>query len=91
MKSFAANFSTLATAESLETCFISANKFSLGDKSLRQLEDPWLKEQVSAYTNIPIGEFERFSTVQSMNDLKPLRKKVFADAFDQTRDALYIG
>jgi hypothetical protein len=64
---------------------------SKGEKSLRQLEDTWLKEQVSAYTTIPLSDFERFSTVQSMDDLKLLRKEVFTKAFTQTRDALFIG
>jgi hypothetical protein len=43
---------------------------SKGKQSLRSLTDPWLKVQVSSFTSIPEKDFERFSKVQSIDDLK---------------------
>jgi hypothetical protein len=61
------------------------------DKWLKLIDNTWLKDQVSLYTGIPISDFERFSTVQSMDALKKLRKGIYKEAFGKKRDDLFVG
>jgi hypothetical protein len=64
---------------------------SKGDKQLNILQDAWLKDQVARYTSIAQKDFDRFSNVQSVDELKTKRKKVFKEAFGVKRDTLFIG
>jgi hypothetical protein len=64
---------------------------SKGDKLLKHLpDDPWLKDQVSRYTSISQKDFERFSNVHSIDELKTKRKKVFKEAFGDKRDSVIV-
>ena len=67
------------------------DNISKRNQPLRDITDPWLKTQVSSFTSIPEGDFERFSKVQSIDDLKDFRKGFFMEAFGGKRDNLFIG
>jgi hypothetical protein len=67
------------------------DNISKRNQPLRDITDPWLKTQVSSFTSSPEGDFERFSKVQSIDDLKDFRKGFFMEAFGGKRDNLFIG
>jgi len=49
-----------------------------------------LKDQVARYTSITLKDFERFSNVQSIDELKTKRRKIFKEAFGVKRDSLIV-
>jgi hypothetical protein len=70
--------------------FTKRENISKGDKPLNILQDAWLKDQVARYTSITPKDFERFSNVQSIDELKTKRKKIFKEAFGAKRDSLIV-
>lgn len=61
---------------------------SKSDKTLRQIESEWLKNQVEKYEQIPAGRFEEFSNIINYEALFKLRKAHFDNAYGQMREHL---
>lgn len=61
---------------------------SKSDKTLRQIESEWLKNQVEKYEQIPAGRFEEFSNIINYEALFKLRKAHFENAYGQMREHL---
>lgn len=57
-----------------------------GNKTLRAIESPWLKQQVVKYEQIPVDKFEYFSDLNNYRELFALRKDYFDKAFGEQRD-----
>ena len=68
----------------LEILSSKANE-SKNDKYLNQITDSSIKNEISKSSNIPITEFEKYSDITNIDDLKELRKKVFLDIFNKNR------
>lgn len=61
---------------------------SKSDKTLRQIESEWLKNQVEKYEQIPADRFEEFSNIINYEALFKLRKAHFENAYGQMREHL---
>lgn len=61
---------------------------SKSDKTLRQIESEWLKNQVEKYEQIPADKFEEFSNIINYEALFKLRKAHFENAYGQMREHL---
>jgi hypothetical protein len=51
------------------------------NKSLKNIEDPWLKQQIEKYSHIPQSDFIEFSDVNSWEKLRNKRRSFFEDDF----------
>lgn len=58
------------------------------DKTLRQIESDWLRNQIEKYEQIPAERFEEFSNINNYKDLFALRKECFDTAYGPTRQNL---
>lgn len=56
------------------------------NKRLREIYDPWLHTQISAYEFIEPEQYEKFSDVRNYKELFELRKNKFIQAFSEKRD-----
>lgn len=62
------------------------DNISKSNKSLKEIVDPWLTQQIEVYAEIPAREFEQFSDLSHINQLKEKRSKIFLEAFKETRN-----
>ncbi len=60
---------------------------SKSSKALNEITDPWLKEQVSRFTEIPQSDFDKYSNIANIGELQGDRKKLFIETFTATRKA----
>lgn len=93
---------SLFESSSLETKIVQHNLYNLallpkreniskGNKKLININDPWLIKMIERYTTIKKDEFPKFSSVQSIDDLKEKRMPLFMDAFETGRNKLIHG
>jgi hypothetical protein len=61
---------------------------SKGSQRLRSIEEQWLKDQIRKYEFIEPRDFEKFSDLRNLNELKQLRAPIFLNAFGPLRDTL---
>lgn len=61
---------------------------SKSDKTLRQIESEWLKNQIEKYEQIPANQFDKYSNINNHTDLFALRKCNFDHAYGQMRQDL---
>jgi hypothetical protein len=54
-------------------------------KALDEITDPWLKEQITAYTGIAEKDFQTYSNIANIKVLHKQRSKLFQSAFDTKR------
>ena len=57
------------------------------NKLLKEIADPWLKHQIETYAEIPIKDFDRFSDIAHIYELKLLREPLFVEAFTELRNS----
>ena len=62
------------------------DNISKSNKPLSEISDPWLKQQIEAYAEIPMDEFELFSDLSHISLLKQKRGQLFKIAFNETRN-----
>ncbi|MCU4804546.1 hypothetical protein OCF14_08890 [Bacillus cereus] len=55
------------------------------DKPLNRINEPWLKQQIERYSEIPIDRFTEFSHPSSMEKLYEFRLNKFKDVFETKR------
>ena len=58
---------------------------SKGNKTLKQIESEWLKQEIVKYEQIPLNEFEKFSNINNYNELFKQRKPFFDKAYADYR------
>lgn len=56
-------------------------------KRLNEITDVWLKTQITAYTKIKEEDFDKYSDVTNIGDLREQRRKLFTTAFGINRTA----
>lgn len=62
---------------------------SKSDQRLRDITDPWLRDQIVKYEFVPVNRFEEFSNISNYATLFDLRKAAFFDvAFGEKRKDL---
>lgn len=61
---------------------------SKNSKKLNQIDDNWLKQQITKYSGIPEERFNEFSTLNtnSLNELKKMRVEKYLMAFSSSRE-----
>ena len=59
---------------------------SKSNKALKDITDPWLIQQIKAYADIDESEFEKYSDLSNIIDLKDKRSLLFKKAFCETRN-----
>lgn len=57
-------------------------------KRLNEITDSWLKAQITLYTGIEEQDFQKYSDVTLLHELRKQRKKLFIDAFDTNRKSI---
>lgn len=60
---------------------------SKSNKALNEIADTWLIQQIEVYADIPQSDFEKFSDLSNIDDLKLTRKNLYETAFDEKRDS----
>ncbi len=55
------------------------------DKALSEISDKFLRQSISRYCDIKIEDFEKYSDVSNIEDLKSERLKVLLDTFENIR------
>jgi hypothetical protein len=63
---------------------------SKNNRTLNQITDQWLIDQIVRYSDIKEEEFDVFSKIQNIDDLKEKRNKLFYKVFSDDRDNLFI-
>lgn len=58
------------------------------NKKLKNIEDPWLIQQIEHYSNIPQNQFENFSNVTKWSELRDLRRSFFEEDFIKKKNDL---
>lgn len=66
----------------------SRDNISKKSKKLSEITDSWLKLQIAAYAGITEEDFQKYSDVTRLADLREQRKKLFTVAFDTNRQAV---
>lgn len=61
------------------------DNISKKDKELREITTSWLKQSITNYTAIQECDFEKYSDIANINDMKELRKTFFLKIFGETR------
>ena len=57
------------------------------NKSLNEIVDPWLIQQIEIYTDIKQCDFDKFSDLSNIEDLKKQRRAKYENAFAEKRDS----
>lgn len=57
-------------------------------KRLNEITDGWLKNQITLYTGIEEDDFQKYSDVTSLPELREQRQKLFANAFYANRKSI---
>lgn len=60
---------------------------SKSNKDLKEIVDPWLIQQIAKYADIEQHDFEKFSDLSNINELKSSRKSLYEKAFKENRDS----
>lgn len=63
------------------------DNISKKSKRLNEITDPWLKTQITTYTKIEEADFDKYSDVTNIDDLRTQRKRLFTTAFGINRTA----
>lgn len=64
---------------------------SKSKKRLIEITDPWLKNQITKYTLISEDDFNKFSDLTNLNELKELRGNDLLETFKVKRNSLLIN
>lgn len=75
--------------DSLGNLAILPKKDNISKKSrkLNEITEPWLKSSITTFSGIQESEFDKYSNIANMPDLKKKREDLFLTAFDINRDA----
>ncbi|MBE6221259.1 MAG: DUF262 domain-containing protein [Rikenellaceae bacterium] len=60
---------------------------SKNNKSLREIVDTWLIQQIATYADIQQHDFEKYSDLSNIEELKSHRKTLYEKAFKEIRDS----
>lgn len=63
------------------------DNISKSNKSLNEIVDPWLIQQIETYTDVKKCDFEKFSDLSNIEDLKTYRQTQYKNAFTEKRDS----
>lgn len=63
------------------------DNISKKSKKLNEITDSWLKASIKMFTGILETEFDKYSDIMNMVDLKLKREELFLTAYDTNRDA----
>ena len=63
------------------------DNISKSNKSLNEINDAWLIQQIEFYADVKAIDFAKYSNIANIHQLKSLRKPFFEKAFMETRDA----
>lgn len=61
------------------------DNISKSNKSLNEIVDPWLIQQIEQFADIPSSEFDKFSNLANIDQLKAHRSPLYERAFDVAR------
>ena len=61
------------------------DNISKGSKALNEITDKWLKGAITTYAGIEEKDFEKFSDITNMDDMKKIRGKLFLKTFEEIR------
>ncbi|MDE7100653.1 MAG: DUF1524 domain-containing protein, partial [Anaeroplasmataceae bacterium] len=61
------------------------DNISKSNKTLKQIDDPWLKNQICTYEEINIEDFEKYSDLNNFNELRNLRGEKIKSTFNEER------
>lgn len=67
------------------------DNISKKDKRLNEITDNWLKNSISKYTGIDIKDFNKFSDLTQLNELKNMRLAKFEKLFTEERERRIIN
>ena len=67
--------------------FTKKRNISKSNKDLKEIVDPWLIQQIAKYADIEQHDFEKFSDLSNINELKSSRKSLYEKAFKENRDS----
>jgi hypothetical protein len=59
---------------------------SKNNLKLNEISNQWLKDQIKKYEFIDEKDYDKFSNINNLNELKKLRRKQFEIVFDKDRD-----
>lgn len=62
-----------------------SDNISKKDKALNEISDTWLQNIVSEYTGIDKADFDKFSDISHLDELKTLREDMFLQIFEEDR------
>ncbi|WP_353099670.1 DUF262 domain-containing protein [Myroides odoratus] len=64
------------------------DNISKSNKRLIEISNQWLKDQIEKYAFIKEDQFNSFSDLNNLEELKKLRSEIIIDAFDKKRDSI---
>lgn len=62
------------------------DNISKKSKKLNEITDQWLINSITTFAGIQKIDFEKYSNVMNITDLKTVREKMFENAFSLNRD-----
>ena len=60
---------------------------SKSNKALKEIVDPWLIQQITIFADIQQCDFEKYSDLSNMDELKCSRRSLYEKAFKETRNS----
>lgn len=60
---------------------------SKSNKALKEIVDPWLIKQITIFADIKQCDFEKYSDLSNMDELKCSRRPLYEKAFKETRNS----
>lgn len=60
---------------------------SKSNKALKEIVDPWLIQQITIFADIQKCDFEKYSDLSNMDELKCSRRPLYEKAFKETRNS----
>lgn len=60
---------------------------SKSNKALKEIVDPWLIQQITIFADIQQCDFEKYSDLSNMDELKCSRRPLYEKAFKETRNS----
>lgn len=67
------------------------DNISKKSKRLNELTDGWLKNQIAEYTGIEEKDFQKYSNVTCLPELREQRKELFTTAFGKNRESKLVN
>ena len=64
------------------------DNISKGSKALNEITDSWLKSAITTYTGINESDYDKYSDITNILDMKKARGKILINCFDKTRDTV---